>query len=332
MKGISLGGKEVHDDTSMARRVIAAESKKRDTDVMLRALRKERDMILDEFLAFRSARPVHKSPAKRRDSKAEVTRVSCGDFHGMMHDPAARSAFLEDLRRLNPDEIVFLGDMLECGGWLAKHMTIGYVALTDYSYQEDIRATGEFIDAVQKAAPDAVIHYIEGNHECRVERTIVDLTMSHRLDSDFLMSAFAPDRVLRLADRGIAYYRRSEIYVEGLPRGWIKLGRICFTHELGASKNAAREAVQKAAVNVRFGHTHRDDVATIVFPGVGICKAFNPGCLCLCQPVWKHSDPTSWSQGYDIDFVAKSGNFQAIHVPIWRGESLAGAMFDRFRS
>jgi hypothetical protein len=48
--------------------------------------------------------------------------------------------------------------------------------------------------------------------------------------------------------------------------------------------------------------------------------------------MWRHSDPTNWNQGYDIDFITASGNFQRIHVPIWRGESLAGAMVERFKS
>jgi hypothetical protein len=171
-----------------------------------------------------------------------------------------------------------------------------------------------------------------GNHDDRVERAIVDLTLGHQMDADMLTTLWGPASILRLKDRGIAWYRRDEVYVEGYPRGWIKLGKMCFTHEIGRGKNAARDAVTKSAANVTFGHTHRDDSATIVFPGVGICKAFNPGCLCLMQPIYAHSDPTSWSQGYDIDFVAKSGNFQRVHVPIWRGESLAGAMITRFKS
>ena len=35
---------------------------------------------------------------------------------------------------------------------------------------------------------------------------------------------------------------------------------------------------------------------------------------------------------YGIDIIAKSGNFQRFHVPIWRGESLAGAMIQRFKA
>lgn len=668
IKSYSVAGKHVTGD-AIIKKVIGAEARAREEHQRLKALERERNELLDEFNSYRNARPVPKAPAKPRDGRADTVRVSFGDFHGMMHDPSAKAALLRDLKSLDPDEVVMLGDMLECGGWLAKHMTVGYVALTDYSYQEDVKATSQFIDDVQAACPDAVIHYTEGNHECltpdhevltragwkliadvsvtdvvaglrddggvawtspervhcydydgplyrvnnrgfvasmtgnhrvpyymkygdksriryqradgitpgcgldvpdtastsgepgpaatlsddeimlaawlltdgcisasvslsqskpatveeirallgrlglrfsertrdrnitsicgrtlksqmpsteftllvdsaraaaalagcpewsnktcgyvkklppwvmglsdqrfsvfldtvvrangsrptkrecstaaviygrkefleglqaacvvhgyraslkprtrdgefsfwvlnvckstkirvegkdveeapyrgpvycltmptgnfftrlngcvhvtgnsRVERTIVDLTMSHKCDGAFLMRAFSPQAALRLDERGIKYYRRSEIYGDGLPRGWVKLGKMHFTHELGASANAARQAVQKAAANVTFAHTHRDDQATIVFPGVGICKAFNPGCLCLCQPVWKHSDPTSWSQGYDIDFVAKSENFQRVHVPIWRGESLAGAMIERFKS
>lgn len=300
----------------------------------LRALRKDRDAVLSEYTDFRKARPVPAARAAARpvQAKADKVRVSCGDLHGMMMDQNAVAAFLRDLRVLDPDEVVMLGDMLECGGFLAKHHAIGFVALTDYSYQEDVKATNWFLDEVQKAAPRAVIHALSGNHSDRIERWCVDQAMANKRDSQFLLDALGPQAVLRLDERGIKWYRRSEIYHEGLPRGWLRLGKMCYVHELGASKNAARDAVTRAAANVTFGHTHRADEATVVFPGVGIVKAFNHGCLSQIQPIWKHSDPTSWSQGYGIEIIAKSGNFQHIHVPIWRGESLAGVMINRFKA
>lgn len=329
--GVDLTGKTVT-DSEMARKVISAQAKAREGDVMLKALQRERDELLAEFTAYRDARPVPKAPAKPRDGRADKVRVSAGDLHGMRQDPKAVAAFIADLKVWDPDEIVFLGDMNDCEGWLAQHHTIGYVANCDYSYAEDTKATNAFLDAVQAAAPNAVIHWIMGNHDDRIERAITDLTLGHQMDSAMLLKLWGPAAVLRLDERGIKWYKRDEIYAEGYPRGWLKLGKMCFTHELGRGKNAARDAVARSAANVTFGHTHRDDSATIVFPGVGICKAFNPGCLCHMQPIYAHSDPTSWSQGYDIDFVAKSENFQRVHVPIWRGESLAGAMIERFKS
>jgi hypothetical protein len=153
--------------------------------------------------------------------------------------------------------------------------------------------------------------------------------MASKREAEFLLELASPRALLRLKERGIAYYRRSEIYCDGLPRGWIKLDKMFYTHSLTYSKNAARDAAQKTAGNVTYFCTHREDSATVVYPGIGIIKAMNPGCLSLMQPVWKNSDPTSWSQGYQIEYISQSGNFQAIHVPIWKGESLAVAMVDR---
>jgi len=330
-KGIKLSDHAVSGD-AIIKKVILSAAAQREAAGRIKALERQCNELLDEFTAYRNARQVPHAPARPRDVRAEKVRVIAGDLHGMRQDPAAVSAFLCDLKTLDPDEIVFLGDMLDCEGWLAKHHTIGFVSNCDYSYAEDVNACNDFLDRVQAVAPHAVIHWCDGNHESRIERAIVDLTLGHQLDSAMLTALWGPDAVLRLAERGIAAYKRDQIYVEGLPRGWIKLDKMCFTHELGRGKNAARDAVARSAVNVTFGHTHRSDSATIVFPGVGICKAFNPGCLCLMSPIYMHSDPTSWSQGYDVDFVAKSGNFQRLSVPIWRGESLAGAMMERFKS
>jgi len=330
-KGINLDGKETTDD-DLVKKLIAAEEAKDHLRRQVKALSSDRAQMLDELHDIRNARSVpHQEPPKKR-TRADTVRASAGDVHGMLQDTGAVAAFIGDLKLLEPDVIVLGGDVMECGGWLAKHQPIGFIALCDYSYQEDMQAANDFLDRVQTAAPHAEIHYLEGNHEDRVERWIVDQVMAHKRDAEFLRELAAPPTLLRLEERGIKYYRRSEIYVEGAPRGWFKLGHMFFTHELGRSKHAASQAVEKTAANVTYFHTHREDTATRVFPGVGICKAFNPGCLCSMQPVWKHSDPTTWSQGYGIDFIAKDGIFQRVHVPIWRGESLANAMIERFKS
>jgi hypothetical protein len=327
-----LGSMELSSDPAM-QRVIDSQAKMAAMRREIDALRKDRDELLQEYTDARKARSVPRAPkSSEQVPRADRVRVSVGDVHGMMADKDAVAAFLRDTATLNPDEVVLGGDILECGGWLAKHQPIGFVATCDYSYQEDVKAANDFLDRLQKAAPRAAIHYIEGNHEDRVERWCVDTTMAHGRDAEFLRMAFSPYALLRLEERNIPYYRRTEIYGDGLPRGWIRLGKMHFTHSLTYSKNAARDAVGKTAGNVTYWCTHREDTASIVFPTVGLCKAFNPGCLCQMQPLWRHSDPTSWSQGYAVDIIAKSENFQRIHVPIWRGESLAGAMIERFKS
>jgi hypothetical protein len=330
-KPVNLKGKD-HTDDPVIQKVIDAQAQLARLQRAYTAVKKDRDQLLDEYQDAKAARPVPKAPQRKKDHAAEIVRVYVGDVHGMKMDKSAVAAFLSDLKSIDPDEVVLGGDIVDCGGWLAKHQPMGYVAETDYSYQEDIAAGNWFLDEVQKATPRASIDFIEGNHEDRVERWVVDQVMAHTRDAEFLLEAFAPKSLLRLDERGINYYRRSVVYVDGLPPGWIKMGKMFMTHTLGTGKNAAQSALGKTAGNVTYWCTHREDTATAVLPGVGVVKAFNPGCLCMRQPLWRHSDPTNWSHGYGIDFIAPSGNFQRVHVPIWDGESLASTIISRFSS
>jgi hypothetical protein len=326
MKPTDLSGKRISSDDAI-NEVIAAKAKVVALQKELSAVKKDRDDVYQEFQGLREARyPVrHKSP-KASKQPAAIIRIIANDVHGSMMDRPAVDAFIADLKRWNPNEIVLNGDIVECGGFLAAHHTLGYVAQTSYSYQDDIAAANWFLDEVQKAAPDAAIHYIEGNHEDRVERWVVDQTMRHQRDAEFLRSLVSPEVLLNLEARGIHFYRRSIEHVPGLPPGWVKLGKIFFVHELSGSKNAARDSVTRTAGNVVYAHTHREDTASVVLPGVGLVKAWNPGCLCQRQPLWRHSDPTGWSHGYAVQIVEESGEFLHLNIPIWDGRSLAGNM------
>lgn len=297
----------------------------------LSAVTEDRDELLVEYGDLQTAKYAPQRSAPAKHDRSDFVRVIANDMHGSMMDKPAVNAFLVDLKRWDPDEVVLNGDIVECGGFLAAHHTLGYVAQAEYTWQDDIAAGNWFLDEVQKAAPKAVIHFIEGNHEDRVERWIVDQTMRHSRESEFLRQLIGPDVLLRLKERGIRYYRRGEHYLPGLPPGWIKLGKVFFVHELGGGKNAASAAVGRTAGNVVFAHTHQEDSSTLVLPGVGLVKAWNPGCLCQRQPLWRHSNPTGWSHGYAVQFVAKSGEFLHLNIPIWEGRSLVGSMHGRMK-
>jgi hypothetical protein len=329
VEGIDLGGKQATSDSTI-KRVIDAQAQLTRLRKENAALKRDREDLLQEHEDMRRSRPVTPfEPRQRRRRQEDTIRVAFGDMHGMRMDRLAVNALLADIERIAPDEIVIGGDMLECGGWLAKHHALGYVANCDYSYQEDIAATSGFLDELQKCAPRAKVIYLEGNHEDRVERWIVDETLGHQRDAAFLHALASPARLLRLEERGIKYIRRSDKTDPSLPYGWIKLGKMHYTHELSGGKTAAGRAVAMTAGNVTAFHTHQESSATLNLVAVGICKAFFPGCLCDLQPVWQHSDPDNWTHGYCLDVVAASGNFQHIQVPIWNGESLGCSLLDR---
>lgn len=263
----------------------------------------------------------------RKRNKEDWVRVIITDTHGSKVDPEAFAAVLADIKRLDPDEIVHLGDSIDCGGFLAEHHTMGFVAETSYTYEEDVLMANQQFDELQKAAPKALFHLLEGNHERRVESYCVTKALRNGQDSEFLRSLISPHTLLQIKERGISYYRECEKYKGATVPGWLRLGKCWFVHGICASKHAASTTLQKAGGNVVFGHTHRIDSAHTEMPNVGAIAAWNPGCLCVKQPLWRHTSPTGWGHGYAVQIVSRSGEFLHLNVPIVSGRSLLMPLF-----
>jgi predicted phosphodiesterase len=291
-------------------------------------LRKELDVArgaLENATKARKAKPAPSvSPRKRTGS--DIVRVVIPDTHGSLVDPKAIAAMLADIRALDPQEIILLGDHVDCGGFLAQHHVMGYVAETDYTYEEDLAASALFLDQLRAAAPRAKIEYLEGNHERRVETWCVTQVLRHKKDAEGLRRLLAPEFRLKLKEREIAYYRQGEFY-DGLPvPGVIKRGKCFFFHGVSTAKNAVGATVDKIAGNCVFGHTHRAQSNIVRRISSGIIGAWNPGCLCQLQPLWQHTAPTDWSHGYAVQLVATSGAFLHLNIPIIEGESHFAAL------
>ena len=253
------------------------------------------------------------------NSRSHV-RVVCPDSHGAHVDKQAAAAFIGDLKILEPNEIVMLGDHLDCGGIFNAHQRTYTNELVE-SYEEDVEACNDLLDAVQSRAPKASIYYLEGNHEQHVERFVARAFTSKK-DADGLLERYGPERVLHLKDRNIRYYKRSEQYMGISIQGTIRLGRCFFTHGICANKHAASTHLARFGASVVFGHVHRSQSVverTVTSSGIG---AWCPGTLAKLQPLYMHTSPTSWSHGYLVQFVNASGNFLTINVPILKGRSL----------
>jgi predicted phosphodiesterase len=270
-------------------------------------------------------------PAKSaRATGAELVRVIIPDTHGCKANQEALAACLGDVKALNPDEIVLLGDHVDAGGLLAQHHVMGYVAEASYTYEEDIAATRAFLDALQAAAPKAQIHYIEGNHERRVETWCVTQSLRNAKDAEFLRKAFSPEFLLNLKERGIPYYRQGEFYMDLKLPGAIRLGKCYFTHGSKTPANATAAMLAAFGAPLVFGHTHRAQASSGRPVHSGSIAAWNPGCLCELQPLWQHTNPTSWSHGFGVQVVARSGEFLHLNIPIIEGRSLLGTLASKF--
>jgi len=259
-------------------------------------------------------------------SKNKV-RVVIPDSHGNHIDKVAEAALLQDLKRLDPDEVVGLGDHLDCAGVFSSHAK-AYTNEMAETYEDDYLAANAFLDAGQKASPRALWRLLEGNHEQRVERWAAS-TFPSQKDAESLLDRFGPEAVLQLKKRGIPYFKRSVCYMGLSIPGTIKLGKCHFVHGIGHSQNAAQVHLQRFGASVVFGHIHRAMSVigrTVSSDGQG---AWCPGTLAKLQPLYMHTAPTNWSHGFLVQFINPSGRFLTLHVPICKGFSLLDVVAQR---
>lgn len=276
--------------------------------------------------------PKLRAPARRKAAK-HLTRVVIPDSHGNHIDQVARDAFLADLKLLCPDEIVMLGDHLDCGGTFNAHQR-SYTNELSENYHDDVAACASFLDAVRAYAPNARIHYLEGNHEAHLERWAAR-NMNTRKDAEYLVAHFGPEAVLKLKEREIAYYRSKEFHMGLAVRGSIKLGRCFFTHGVSHSKHADDAHLHAFSGNIVFGHVHRVlSVGSRTVTSQGH-SAWCCGTLAKLQPLYRHTEPTTWQHGYAVQFCnAETGRFVHLNLPIFSDGTtglveLTGAVRDR---
>jgi hypothetical protein len=249
-----------------------------------------------------------------------LVRVIVPDSHGAHIDPEARAAFLTDLKQLDPDEMVWLGDHLDCGGTFSAHQRT-YTNEMAESYEDDVIAANWLFDASAKAAPRATGYYLEGNHEQHVERWAARNFQSQK-DAEGYVGREGPAARLELKRRKIRYYKRSEHYQGISVPGAVRLGKCFFIHGISHANNCAQVHVYKFGASVVFGHKHTAQsflTRTVVSKGIG---GWCPGTLAKIQPLYKHTAPTDWSHGFGVQFVAPSGRFVHVNVPILGGQSL----------
>ena len=321
-------------EATESQELLTMRSKLKQLEAQLKRERSAKEMLEQTLERLRGSRVKLRLDRKAKASKGGVTlRVIVPDSHGCFVDQAAASAMLADIRLLKPSSIILLGDHLDCGGFLAEHHTWGYVAETDYTFEDDIEATNQFLDQLQSAAPQATIEYLEGNHERRIEKWIVTDVLKKGKGSrgsvKMLNSMFSTQTVLGLDRRKIPIYKQGEWYDGCHVPGTILRDNCYFTHGQFTSKAAAAAHLAKYNSNIWFGHTHRMDMATKRTVSSGPIGAWNPGCLCQLQPYWMHQNLTDWVNGYGIQLVQRGLGHLNLQIPIINGVSYLSPLIHR---
>lgn len=232
-----------------------------------------------------------------------------------LHDRRALDLVLQVAANTNPDRIVILGDWLDLAEWTKK-----------FTREPEFRETTQpalaegnwWIKQLRLMFPDAPIHFLPGNHEQRVQKSLAnhyeqayDITMAGRMDAAPLVSI---DSMLGLSDLDVEIedpYPNGEVWIND----WAK----CIHGEI-ARKNpgkTVKELIKNETVTMIQGHVHRVELKSRMvrdrdqnMPIFG----FSPGCLCRTETgiVPAASAEMNWQQGFGFIHADPKGHFHDI--------------------
>lgn len=197
------------------------------------------------------------------------------------HDNKAISVAMQIVADLQPDKIVWLGDYLDLPMFGRFEQSEDYAQTA----QMAVNYGYTLLAKCRATVPDAELVVIEGNHDRRIEKSLMKNSMyafglrQAEVDNMQEFPSFSVPHLLRFKELGATY-------IEGYPAGryWINQRLQCIHGRLVRQAGSTAAAVVKEeTVSTLFGHIHRIEQAYItqnVHNGAHSRIAHSPGCLC----------------------------------------------------
>jgi predicted phosphodiesterase len=231
------------------------------------------------------------------------------------------------------DVVINLGDTLDFPTF-GKYAQEASFAMTT---NETIQAGHNFLAAQRKVAPHAKIVFLEGNHDCRMDKYIRSqapaLSGVRQVGEEDYPVNSVPF-LLRFKELGIEY-------VDGYPASKFWLNpRLVAVHGTKARSNGSTAygyANANHMISTLFGHSHRNELLYKTHDtqdGPVLNAAFSPGCLCrvdgavpsfngginvLEKPVTHYEN---WQQGVGVVWYKDEGDFAIEPIHIMDGHAI----------
>lgn len=220
---------------------------------------------------------------KPRQTRAETERaIFLGDWHHPYHDEAAVELALAFTAWFKPHAVFILGDFLDF--YEVSRFDKDPARLLDL--QDDLDQGKRTLRRLRKAAPDAKIRYLDGNHEHRLVKYVWEHPEISPLDCLKLPS------LLGLAELGISHHGYHE---------QLRWHGLLVEHGNRANKLSAytaRAMLEARGVSGVSGHTHRLGTHYRTdFAGQRVWA--ENGCLCNLRPEYVIGLP-DWQHGFSV--------------------------------
>lgn len=251
------------------------------------------------------------------------------DFHAQYTDKFALRVFLDTAKRLQPDVICLNGDVLD----LYDLSRFPKDPTTPRDVQGEINfIVNAILKPCREVAPNAQIDFIEGNHEWRLIKYLMDqapgLAGLECLEFGklFHLDEFEINLVARKAFRRQIVKDRQKfenyaIYGDGA---------LLVTHGTSTGSNPAKAELDKWQHNGISGHLHRPMMQSAGNGLVGTRTWCITGCMARTSLSRQYMEtPAGWVNGFAYAEIHK-GQCQITPVSFQNGwASVAGKVYDR---
>lgn len=123
----------------------------------------------DAYRAMNIEKADYGDKFRRPNGKRFQSMIVASDIHDECCDPFWRRVFIDTIKRAQPDKVVLGGDVFDLAEF--GRYTIDP---RQWDIVTKIQWVHDFLADIRKAAPDAEIVFIEGNHEHRLLRYLTD--------------------------------------------------------------------------------------------------------------------------------------------------------------
>lgn len=255
-------------------------------DVKVNEVAPEWPVIDRPSVTLRVIPPERPRPRHPRDRVAVILpdpqigfRLFDGGELDPFHDENAIDVAMQLLRDVAPDRAICLGDFQDFAEFGKYTQEAAFARTT----QKGIDRGHEFIAQMRQAAPDAQLTVMEGNHDRRMEKRILENNMGamrlHRAADTTGWPVFSVPYLCAFDSFGCEY-------VGAYPSGtlWIN-DRLRCIHGIKVRSNSSTAAavVKDDDVSTIFGHVHRLELQYLTRhtrKGAATRVACSPGCLC----------------------------------------------------
>lgn len=251
-------------------------------------------------LGLKQAPPVRPFSFRQPKRKAKPGTLTaqwavCSDLHfGQHENPLYAAGFIEMCRREQPTDIAIIGDLLDYA------VLSSFTNLDSDTVNQCIQKAYKWLLALRAAVPaDTRIHYLQGNHEVRMQKGLVKDAPAFRevFRGGETVSVLSERFLLRFDDPMINIKEHGVNYPDG--KIWV-CDDLALIHGVAIGPQAAKKTIESKTYSVMFGHTHA--ATSVILTSYGrygqtIRQAINIGHGSMNTGHGYCDDPENWVNG-----------------------------------